>query len=112
MPATAIPEWARLIVKDRAGVRCERCGTPNPTGEWHHRRSRSTRGQHQHCPCNGVWLCMTCHQWVHAHPLMARLSGWIVSRHAERPQEFPVHTYIGLRFHDCVGNYEWSDQDA
>lgn len=97
-----IPASSRQIVKARARGRCERC---NGVGaEWHHRRTRSVRDDHRHCPCNGVLLCSGCHQWVHAHPFEARQAGWIVSRHTVQPGLHPVHTLWGVRWHDCDGD--------
>ena len=58
--------------------------------EWHHRRSRSVRGGHRHCPCNGLLLCYVCHPDVHSHPTDARLKGLIVSRHVDFPGEVPL----------------------
>lgn len=58
---------------------------------YHHRRSRSVRDEHTHCTCNGVTLCTTCHEWVHAHPFEAKTVGLIVSRHKE-PSRVPMDT--------------------
>lgn len=102
---TAIPDEARTIVKRRARWRCERCGAPAPGGHWHHRRSRSVHDAHQHCACNGVWLCHTCHTWVHQNPAKAREAGWIVSRFTVNPYAVPVPTYLGERTHECDGTY-------
>lgn len=79
--ATSIPANSRRLVETRDAYHCVRCGIPTMAGQWHHRRSRSVRDEHQHCPCNGIWLCATCHKWVHEHPFEARGHGWIVSRH-------------------------------
>lgn len=107
-----IPVQARITVKTRAHFRCERCGVPAPTGQWHHRRSRSRRDEHTHCPCNGVWLCATCHGWVHAHPLEARAEGgFIVSRHVDQPGAVPVVTPWGVRVHGCDGTYVFRSND-
>jgi hypothetical protein len=59
--------------------------------EWHHRRSRSVVDECQHAVCNGMWLCRTCHAWVHRHPFEARRTGFIVSRYA-LPHDEPVKT--------------------
>lgn len=104
MPDTEIPPFSRTLVIEREKGRCARCGVAVARGHWHHRRSRSVHGEHRHCPCNGVWLCPTCHTWVHANPLMARQTGFIVSRHAE-PYEVPVTTPWGVRWNDCEGNF-------
>lgn len=93
MKATPIPNASRIIVRGRDLHRCCRCLAPVPAGagHWHHRRSRSVRDEHQHAPCNGVWLCATCHTWVHGHPFEARRVGFIVSRYSI-PCETPVFT--------------------
>ena len=88
--ATSIPASSRTLVRGRDYNRCVRCNSPTPEGHWHHRRSRSVVDLHQHRPCNGVWLCGTCHRWVHAHPFEARRKGWIVSRYTAAPCEVPV----------------------
>lgn len=78
-----IPRTSRISVMRRAGMRCERCGTGTNPGHMHHRRSRSVRDLHVHCPCNLVLLCPTCHSGVHATPFSSRGEGFIVSRYAE-----------------------------
>lgn len=89
MPDTAIPTSSRLWVKSREDGHCLRCDTPTAVGAWHHRRSRSVVDEHRHLPCNGIWLCTTCHIWVHGHPFEAREKGFIVARFAI-PCEQPV----------------------
>lgn len=100
-----IPDASRVSVRTRSHHRCERCGVPAPRGEWHHRRSRSVRNEHTHCACNGVWLCGTCHREVHANPVHARDTGFIVSRHIDLPGIVAVSTPWGDRLHDCGGGY-------
>lgn len=95
MKATPIPMSSRLAVRARARDRCERCGVGTQSGEWHHRRSRSVRDDLTHNERNGVYLCTTCHAWCHAHPLLARNDGFIVSRHAD-PTQVPIkHWSLG-----------------
>jgi hypothetical protein len=105
-----IPEAARTIVRHRAHGRCERCGSPAPNGEWHHRRSRSVRDEHRHCPCNGLWLCQADHQWVHAHPFEARQTGFIVSRFTPEPGSIALTSPWGIRLHDCQGGTQYQEQ--
>lgn len=76
---------------------------PTARGEWHHRRSRSVVDPHQHCPCNGVFLCGHCHRWVHANPFEARGLGLIVSRYVESPGEVPVDSHYGAVMLRCNG---------
>jgi hypothetical protein len=100
---TQIPAKARALVKTRAHFRCERCEVPCPTGEVHHRRSRLVRDKHQHCPCSLIYLCGTCHRWVHAHPFEAKGAGLIISKFVSEPGGVPQVTRWGLRYYDCTG---------
>lgn len=106
MRATPVPAASRGQVRGRSQNRCERCGTPCQTGHWHHRRSRSVRDEHTHHACNGLWLCTTCHLWVHANPMAARAGGFILPRVAALPEQYPVQTPWGLRLHRCNGMYD------
>ena len=84
---TQIPNVSRALVRIRERHRCARCA------------------MHEHCACNGIWLCSTCHRWVHAHPFEARGKGFIVSRFTNEPGTVPVDTPWGLRRHTCDGAY-------
>lgn len=90
-------------MRARCQSRCERCGVPARYGHVHHRRTRSVRDLHTHCPCNLVLLCTDCHTWAHAHPLNARLSGFIVSAAETEPITVSLLTPWGERRHDHVG---------
>lgn len=99
---TQIPTLSRALVRNREMGLCARCGGRG--AEWHHRRSRSVRDEHQHCACNGVWLCKTCHSWAHANPFDARSVGMIVSRY-KSPTESPIWTAdYGWVMFDCHGS--------
>lgn len=100
-----IPTTVRLKVKIRDRFRCCRCGMSG--AEWQHRRSRSVRDEHTHCTCNGIWLCSECHAWVHAHPLLARIAGWSVSRSQRQPGLEPVDCiqHGGKVLLDCDGGF-------
>lgn len=109
--ASPIPERSRIIVRRRERDLCIRCAGKG--AQWHHRRSRSVVDEHQHCPCNGVLLCPTCHAWVHAHPFEARGLGLIVSRHTAVPGEVPVVSYFynpGLLL-QCEGGFNFKQRD-
>jgi hypothetical protein len=63
--------WS-LMIRARAGFRCERCGA------WHEEKSRGLHAAHiftrsikkTRCdPANGVALCYGCHSWGHRNPL-------------------------------------------
>lgn len=106
MKATPIPERSRDLVKSRDRFRCARCLVPAPAGHWHHRRSRSVPGTHQHCPCNGVWLCAPCHTWVHGHPRQAGERGFIVGRYVDDPFTVPLWQPTGWITLDCGGGWQ------
>ena len=82
-----IPTQARTVLSNRDKV-CLRCLMP-PT-QLHHRRGRAVRDVHQHCPCNLVYLCDSCHRWAHAHPRAAMRSGFVVGRAVGVPGTIPV----------------------
>jgi hypothetical protein len=97
-----IPLASRIVVEHRDNRHCVRCGGIG--GPWHHRRRRDVRDEHQHCACNGIILCKTCHAFVHSHPETAREQGWIVSAHVGQPFSVPVWTArYGWVTHDCEG---------
>lgn len=102
-----IPAKARALVKQREHHRCCRCGVPAPTGQWHHRRRRNVIDTHRHCTCNGVWLCPTCHAWVHSNVILSVAAGFIVSAWIGEPGEIMVRSAWGDRYHDCEGTYRF-----
>lgn len=65
------------------------------------------RDAHQHCTCNGVWLCPTCHTQVHARPFDSRSKGWIVSRHQAQPGSVPAKSHFGELILECNGRYRY-----
>jgi hypothetical protein len=89
-----------------ARVRCDRCG--GRAHHAHHRRRRRVRDAHQHCPCNGLALCGTCHHHVHAHPRDALAAGWIVSAWEADPGSVPVETWYGRVRLLCDGGHTWA----
>jgi hypothetical protein len=76
-----------------------------PNGQWHHRRGRSIRDKHTHHPCNGVWLCPACHQWLHSHPVLAQGEGLILPRSTTEPWTMPFKTPLGWKLPDCDGGW-------
>ena len=95
-----IPAQARAILSSRDKV-CLRCLMP--PSQLHHRRGRSVPDVHQHCPCNLLALCATCHEWAHAHPKSARRGGFLVPRAAEVPGHIPVKGVDGWWALGCDG---------
>ena len=76
---TDIPAAVREGVQARSGGHCERCGRVLTSGgHLHHRLPRSGGGGHT--PANLVHICGTCHNWAHAHPVDAELTGWVTLR--------------------------------
>ncbi|WP_051898626.1 HNH endonuclease [Sciscionella sediminilitoris] len=93
---------ARQIVKDRAGLWCERCGYVQ-AAEWHHRKNRSQGGHW--APANGMWLCSPCHRYVTEHPDEAVRFGW-ACRSWMNPAAVPVLTaWHGWVLLDDLGHY-------
>lgn len=98
---TVIPPESREAVFTREHGLCARCFMPG--SEWHHRRSRRVRGEHRHCPCNGVLLCHHCHRWAHRGPTEAGANGWIVSIYEDVPASVPQHRPDGWWLTLCDG---------
>lgn len=73
---------ARVIIAERCGGRCERCGAPQYTV--HHRRKKSQGGPWE--PANLLALCGSgttgCHGFVEANPKFAHDMGYWL-RHGE-----------------------------
>lgn len=105
-----IPLESHVLVRRRDLDQCVRCGGRG--GQWHHRRRRNVSDEHQHCTCNGILLCGTCHRWVHAHPFEAKAGGFIVSAHQKEPGIVPVQATVGAILLDCQGRYVWTSAQA
>lgn len=95
-----IPTSSRttLAARDRTCVRCLM-----PATALHHRRGRAVPGIHQHCPCNLVSLCDSCHRWAHSNPNDGARSGYLVSRSVAEPSIIPVKGPDGWWAMDCSG---------
>lgn len=103
-----IPDASRRIVERRDRGRCVRCGGVGT--DWHHRRGRSVKDQHQHCACNGILLCRTCHSYVHHYPSIAAGMGFVVSRHEPWPESTPVKSVQGWAILSCEGDATWTPE--
>lgn len=99
-------------MKGRELGQCLRCGSPAPNGDWHHRRGKSVKDEHTHCPCNGVWLCRTCHSDVHLHPFNSRTDGFIVSRAVADPGTAPVKSHFGTLLMNCDGSFTYYIEES
>jgi hypothetical protein len=98
-----VPTRSREIVKARERGRCLRCGGPGI--QWCHRRRRNVADGHQHCPCNGWWGCLDCHQlWQHQNPREAEETGFAVSSYSTTPGSVPIETWYGVLYLECNGD--------
>lgn len=86
-----------ILVKDRAGGRCERCAAWVPVdAEVHHRIPRGMGGSRDpriNRPSNLVVLCRPCHREVESRRELAYRDGWLVHRTAE-PVNAPVESAV------------------
>lgn len=83
----------RRVIHERAGGRCERCGTPLVDAfEAHHRKLRSQGGRDD--VTNLVALDGDCHRWAHENPDAATAAGWIVRSHS-KPENAAVTLWDG-----------------
>jgi len=100
---------ARLLVRQRSGGVCERCGSAKAT-EWHHRRNRSQGGPWS--ASNGLDLCSQDHRWITEHPDEACAKGLSVKSWDDETT-IPVRTVHGLVLLDDEGSWkEVSDATA
>lgn len=99
----SIPTAARAKVRAREHFQCLRC--PGRGAEVHHRRRRGVRDGHTHCPCNLVYLCLSCHHFITHHPHLGRREGFIVSAFVEQPTIEQIQTWRGTLWLDCDGSY-------
>lgn len=91
---TGFSREMRQAIKDREGQRCIRCGALG--GHAHHRRPLGMGGDKRpetNQPANGLYVCLECHAWIHAHPKWALRFGYLVTQEA-KPAEVPVF-YMG-----------------
>lgn len=94
----------RILVMERAGGSCERCGAPDPL-RVHHRKLRSQGGDNK--PANLAALCDYCHFIVHVERLVfGEPFGWIVPSHG-RAAGVPIkHRRLGYVLLTPDGGYE------
>src|SRR5260370_24203188 len=71
-------------------VRCVRDGASAPL-HVHHRKLRSAGAGDQ--ASNLIALCWRCHDWVHKHPRLSRIHGWLVSA-SPYPARGPVQHFV------------------
>lgn len=102
----AFNDGTRLLIIERDGCRCVRCGKDLSRGGFNiqHRRARGMGGSRlatTASAANGILLCGSgttgCHGWVEVHREEARVNGWGVSQW-EEPGDVPV-LYPNGRFY-------------
>lgn len=96
-----IPAKNRELCRERFRGQCARCGMAG--AQAHHRQRRREGG---HAVAILVWLCRTCHEWAHANPDEARLTGFIITVHDGEPAAVPIKTFAGWVLFDNEGGYE------
>ena len=90
------------IVDNRDGRSCARCGKSlySVVGARHHRKLRSQASKtEKHTVSN---LIRTCHEWIHANPMLAYEHGYLVHSYAD-PREVPIDH---VKWGTC---YLWND---
>ncbi len=100
-----IPKSVRLFVRQREVGRCLRCGVGEGEGshDIHHRQRRREAG---HAVWTCILLCRTCHNWAHANPARARMTGFIISAHDPAGWERPIKAYWGWALIAEVGTID------
>lgn len=93
---------ARRLVKDRAGLLCERCGYV-AGAEFHHRKNRSQGGGWS--AANALWLCGPCHRYVTEHPDDAVTYGWACRAWMHPATEPVLLARHGWTYLDELGHY-------
>ena len=103
----AFSRSVRETVRERAGTRCELCGTTCHIGHYHHRRPRGmggTRREESGQPSNCLLLHPRCHADVESSRERAISNGWLVSSFIE-PAEVPVKLWHGLVYLKDDGSF-------
>jgi hypothetical protein len=77
-PDEPLAVWCEIAIVDVCAGRAS---------QRHHRRRRSQGGSDDRA--NTLDCCDACHDWAHAHPTIAYLSGWLVHGW-EDPADVPV----------------------
>jgi hypothetical protein len=69
---------AKAEVRTRSRGRCEFCIPGVCTGKAQHAHHRQRRRADNHTPENLADVCLSCHAYVHQHPDVGYLNGWLV----------------------------------
>lgn len=90
----------KVLIWQRDGGHCVRCGSAVWEGDVHHRLARKAGGANGRVPwindpCNLLLLDRGCHDWIEDNPEAARSSGWMISDHQD-PEDVLVWSWDGL----------------
>lgn len=88
MPAQGFPEEVRMQARLRSKGICE-AGTQVCTGSAAHMHHRKLRRFKDHTLVNCLFVCSSCHQYIHANPLLSLQMGWLVNSWDEPVQIVP-----------------------
>lgn len=94
----AFTDATRQAVRDRAGGRCELCGSRAEVGHFHHRRPRAMGGTSRDdaaAASNCLLLHPRCHAGIESSREKALRNGWIVSAF-DSPLLIPAKLWYGL----------------
>ena len=95
---TAFSTATRETVRQRAGDRCELCGSRIEVAHFHHRRPRGmggSRKQETGGAANCLLLHSRCHDGIESNRQRALDNGWLVSQWRD-PATVPVKRWDGL----------------
>jgi hypothetical protein len=72
-----IRNWWSKEIRERDNFKCKRCGIYDEHIHTHHIASRARRPDLKLDLNNGMCLCISCHAWVHSHPIEAEKQGYL-----------------------------------
>ncbi len=78
--------WQKHI-QERAGGKCEKCGSEWRLSGHHAIKRRYT--WHRHAPLNGTCLCEVCHEWAERFP--GDFMAWLKGYDSERYEHYMEH---------------------
>lgn len=96
----AFDDKAREAIYERAGGRCERCGSAGSVWHFHHRRPRGMGGTSRTDSgglANALLLHPECHEWVERNRTASYDMGYLVDQQND-PCRTPVKLWDGWRY--------------
>jgi len=74
---------AKAEVLTRSRGYCEARAAADCTGHFEHRHHRQLRRHGDHRAVNLLGVCHRCHGYIHAHPAISYVMGWLVKGHED-----------------------------